>query len=1051
MTNRDATTVGEGPPLAEDVTPRAERPSNDRTASIAVGSGLLALLLAIAGCGVTPRISLNAATALAQTKMDVIETPDMLLYFPRHRRAEALRFIAHTEPCLAILNARKQIHNGVADAKVRVILPELPYNNADVNQEALGREVTAVIGSYATIDIGSEIGHPLDPGVTACHELTHYIQGQQLGGFWRGVYAILGPTIEPQAGLDFWFWEGLATYYETVLQPGVGRMAWPLWHGLFVAGVAGRRLNGGDLSHLNRDDRVQNSYLVGSHFIRFLAERYGEEKLWRLIAVQGRSILFPLGVNVRFWQVYDKSLSTLIGEFADDVADRHPARARPPEQRILLQAGIVTRYARAANGTQALIDQDRDRPTRLMILDAAGQVQVTHDLTDVVPPRKLAAADPRSTGGVSFTADGKSLFFVAADPGPTYQRSRLIRYDLPTDTFTVVVSDLGGPGGSISPDGKRYWFSRADGDRYDLAEVDVATGAIRVVQPMAPGAYVLAPRFSPAGAQVVADVFEGGAHRLALFDGMTGRKVRWLPTGPGPAFDASFVDENRIVYLGTVVDARTATAGTRDQGFQVYLQDLASGQRSAVTQAPYLAFQPQAVGGRTVRFLNREGWTWTLDEVPLPAPVPAGPAVEAHPDSQTPVTVPPSISVVMPTDPPASLAATATASPDPVVISQEPYRPWSTLFVPRMIEPAVFLLPRPARSPEDSLNLGLTVLGYDRLQYHLWNASIQFQPTSRLWSTSLTYINRQLAPYIVTINASQWQTRQELEPPAGSPAVPGDTKVYQRERILAADLTRAFYLNPVSVGAALIESYRPDDPNVALPLTRVVGPYVAVGYSGVETAPYTGSRRGVEASGRAAYYPRAWSANQLQFADLRADLKVVTPLPLSRRHTLIFEGIARTLHGAPDDQALLQVGGVQPLLTSYPARPVTALAPALIPPPALMVESLRGFEDYELAANTFLTASATYRYPFIIDRGAASTLGVFPSVFWSQIDLQLFGQLTRTALADQTAGHAVVGGSLTAFVQTGMVPLEVTYQLSRRLTDDRLWTHFVGLNAHPPQ
>ena len=116
-----------------------------------------------------------------------------------------------------------------------------------------------------------------------------------------------------------------------------------------------------------------------------------------------------------------------------------------------------------------------------------------------------------------------------------------------------------------------------------------------------------------------------------------------------------------------------------------------------------------------------------------------------------------------------------------------------------------------------------------------------------------------------------------------------------------------------------------------------------------------------------------------------------------------------------------------------------------------MVEALRGFEDYELAANTFLTASATYRYPFIIDRGTASTLGVFPSVFWSQVDLELFGQLTRTGLADQTARHAVVGGALTAFVQTGLLPLEVTYQLSRRLTDDRLWTHFVGLKAHPPK
>jgi hypothetical protein len=255
----------------------------------------------------------------------------------------------------------------------------------------------------------------------------------------------------------------------------------------------------------------------------------------------------------------------------------------------------------------------------------------------------------------------------------------------------------------------------------------------------------------------------------------------------------------------------------------------------------------------------------------------------------------------------------------------------------------------------------------------------------------------------------------------------------------------------VSVGAQLIESYRPDDPNVALPLTRVAGPYVALGYSGLETAPYTGDRRGVEASGRAAYFPRAWSANDLQFADLRASVKGVTPLPLSRRHTLTFAGIARTLHGAPDDQALLQVGGIQPLKGSYPARSVTDLAPAPIPPPARLVEALRGYEDYPLAANTVLTASATYRYPLIIDRGAASALGVLPSVFWKQIDLELFAQMTQTRLAHQTATHPVAGGALTGFVQTGVVPWELTYQLCRRLSDDRLWTHFVGFNVHPPK
>ena len=47
--------------------------------------------------------------------------------------------------------------------------------------------------------------------------------------------------------LDPWFDEGLAVYYETKLQPGTGRLAWPFWRGAFAAGFAGRRIGGGDL------------------------------------------------------------------------------------------------------------------------------------------------------------------------------------------------------------------------------------------------------------------------------------------------------------------------------------------------------------------------------------------------------------------------------------------------------------------------------------------------------------------------------------------------------------------------------------------------------------------------------------------------------------------------------------------------------------------------------------------------------------------------------------------------------------------------------------
>ena len=394
-------------------------------------------------------------------------------------------------------------------------------------------------------------------------------------------------------------------------------MAWPLWNGIFAAGVAGKKINGGDLSEFNRVFDGGNHYLFGSHFIRFLAERYGEERLWKLIEVQGRSIFFPLWINVRFWQAYDKSLSTLIDEFAADAAARFPPVARPPDQRVVREVGTNARYARAGDGTEAFISQDLDRPCRLVVYARDGRTLIDRDLTDVIPPRALKVSAASGSGGLSFSADGRWLVFAAQDLDVTFQAIRLVRVEIATNQLTVVRDDLQGTGGSLSPDGRRYLFARADGDRHDLVELDLDSGAIRTVIGAAPRHYFVTPRYSPDGRQIVATVFDGSRFGISVLSATDGSLRAVVPLGTGPATDASWVDDHRILFLG---------GSEQTPGFQVYLRDLAAGTTVLVTHAPYLAFEPRAAGqGSTVRFLNRDGWRWTLDEVPLPPPVVVAP------------------------------------------------------------------------------------------------------------------------------------------------------------------------------------------------------------------------------------------------------------------------------------------------------------------------------------------------------------------------------------------------------------------------------------------
>ena len=1057
---------------------------------------LLAIQAALIASGCAslsaPRLPEDVAAAITAHPMQRMDTADMTLYFPEGREAQAGRFLERVEGCARYEKGLARIHNGVADQKMVVILPELAFNNAFVAERIAGYETVSVVPTYNTTDLFMlEGGIPPDPAIIGCHEITHYVHLQQIAGFAWFVNTLFGEVYTPQDGLDSWFDEGLAVYYETKLQPGVGRLSWPFWHGAFAAGVAGHRINGGDLSFANRDFFGGNNYLIGSEFVSFLASRYGEQKLWDLIAVQARAVLFPFAVNVRFWQAYDSTLSTLIDEFADDVATRDPVRARPLGQRVLRQAGDSVRYGRARAGTQALLTEDHDLPPRLLVLAPDGHPLEERDLTDVAPPRLLITSSPSLSGSPTFTADGKSIFFVAIDQDVTYQVARLMRYDVPTRTLSVARPDLGGAGGAISPDGTRYVFPYAAGDHHDLAELDLRTGAVRVLAPQPPRGYVAGPRFSPDGRRLTATVYDGARFAIAVLDAATGALVATLPTGGGPVHEASWADDHRVIYLGTAAD---------DWRFQVYVHNLTTGGTEKITQAPYLAFEPQAANG-TVRFLNREGWQWTLDEVDLPAvhaptasalpdgasgptaspatpssepdasvpgqaddgePVPQGapeanseaalpaPASEATPADGTAVrpesasgapadaaSGAPGNSAPMAPLPP---AASVGLPPPSVLATRQPASGLDHLFVPSLIAPTTYAGP-------DSTLLGVVLSGADHLERHRWTLAGLYQFEGHLGSGSFGYSNRQLAPLTVELSVSQYSTRQQ--PPTIVPVSGGDDPLYRRDRQAHLDVQRSFYGNPVGAGFQFVERRFPGNDLwiPRYPLQRFAGPYLFASYAGVESTRYTGTRRALVLDLYGAAFPADLTNAPSAFADVRARLALVIPVPPLRRDRLTLVVRGRSLAGLPASDPLLQVGGplAGMLWTGSNRDQVETDLPTRLPLQMPFAESLRGFEEHALATNRIFIADLTYRYPFIIDWGSASTFLVLPAFFLEQIDLNLFA--TGATTGDAGDRHASAGGALTAFFLFGPASLSLRYQVSRRLTDDRGVVMFVMIGT----
>jgi hypothetical protein len=991
---------------------------------------LLALLGGVLGCvSAQPRFPPDVQRALNREDMRRLETSELIVYYPQGTRAEALAVAARLEYCRRELARVSVAKNRFATEKPVFVLPRLPLNNAYLQPTLAGNEQVSVVPQYNTSNLFIAYGIPPDPGTIGCHEMVHDQSYRQVTGIAAGLRTIFGDVFSPQLGLDSWWQEGLAVYYETKLQ-GEGRLWTKYTDGLFAAGMQEvSNLHGGYLSPEQRDVSTGGPYLIGARFVDYLARRYGERRLWQVIDGQSNAFAFPFAISNEFRVVYDKPLATLIEDFEADTRRRYPRRDRPEGQHTLLRLGRSVSFARAPNGREVIASEDLDEPPRLIVRDADGKQLSSRRLTDIGVGRRLLAPRVPAISGLSLTADGAHAYFVVLDPGPVFTEARLVHLDIEADELDVAVADLGGAGGSISPDGKYYYFNRPTGKSLQLAFAlfRLELGSARIVQLTTPEPrhYHADPVVSPDGRRLLVTEASDSGIRLAVYAASDGRRLGDVAAPEGMAFDPSWVDADRVVFAGTAPDR-----------MQIFETDLRTQTLRRLTDAPYLAVSPFS-NGLTLRFLNRDGWNWTLDEVYHPSPFAPSSA----------------LAPIEPAKPRTSFAYARRRPIDdrePDELSDEPYSGFDGLLFPNAWGPWV------AYDADGDGAYGLQLTGGDRLGWQRWVIGGAWSPDAKLPSARFSYLNGMLAPVSVRLDLAYSGRREDVfafEASDGAPVLIDSTTTSVRLEEITGRLT---------LGTSLYDSlelelggrydsvrYEPDPSrSFSGEDLRFAGPLARIGFESAERTPYAGERLAVAAEATGTYFPQTLSTVSYDLVDARARAELVLPLPLSRRHTLTLAGRWRALLGAPDGQNLLQVGGggTDVLAGAREESPLDDARAGDLPPGVRFFESLRGFEDLAQFGRRVLAGDATYTYPFIIDWGTASTLKLLPSIFVSQLNLDLFFTAASFLEDDRDEAFAT-GASLELTTSFWLLPLSFELQGTRRLRLDEDYALYFVING----
>jgi Tol biopolymer transport system component len=379
------------------------------------------------------------------------------------------------------------------------------------------------------------------------HEYTHVLHLDTMEGLPRIYNKIFGKTWSPNQIMPRWLIEGIAVYEESKRSAGGRARGTRFDQVIRIARDGHNDLRLDEVSGAPRRYPHGNAvYIYGSHFLRYVFDRFGDDTLRKMTHVSG-SYAPPFALNRQIAKVVGRPFTELYDDWKGYVRDRYSMQEAASERRGLAAGRPLTRTAEgnewphySADGKELYWQQyDGYSLPRVRAMPVGGDQSSARDVVQL-----------EAMGPFDLLDDGSLVY----EQGRTYRREYayedLFRWDGATGQIVRLSTGKRARDPAVSPDGRRVAYSMNQRSESVIAVQDLVPDApVSVVWRGARFEQAYQPAWSPDGTRIAFSAWRTDGYRDILIVDVATGKVEEVTHDRAIDMEPAWTTDGKTLYF----------------------------------------------------------------------------------------------------------------------------------------------------------------------------------------------------------------------------------------------------------------------------------------------------------------------------------------------------------------------------------------------------------------------------------------------------------------------------------------------------------------------